>query len=88
MLTVTRYLGEMDDRLAAVEDEVADPRERLRRGIKAFAKYGIAHPAFLDCALPLLRQPADELRDQMSEAVWVRLGLAMAAPIGRLSRTL
>jgi AcrR family transcriptional regulator len=88
VLTVTRYLGEIDARLAAVEDEVADPRERLRRGMEAFAEYGIAHPAFLDCALSLLRQPAGELRDQMSDAVWVRLGLAMAAPIGRLSRTL
>jgi hypothetical protein len=56
--------------------------------MEAFAEYGIAHPAFLDCALSLLRQPADQLRDQMSDAVWVRLGRAMAAPIGRLSRTL
>src|SRR5215212_8419574 len=77
VLTVTRYLGEIDSRLAAVEDEAADPRERLRRGMEAFAEYGIAHPAFLDCALSLLRQPADELRDQMSDAVWVRLGQAI-----------
>jgi AcrR family transcriptional regulator len=88
VLTVTRYLAEIDGRLAAVESEVEGPRERLRRGMEAFADYGIAHPAFLDCALSLLRQPADELRDQMSDAVWVRLGRAMAAPIGRLSRTL
>jgi AcrR family transcriptional regulator len=88
VLTVTRYLAEIDDRLAAVEADADAPRERLRLGIEAFADYGIEHPAFLDCALSLLRQPAGELREQMSDAVWVRLGRAMAAPIGRLSRTL
>jgi AcrR family transcriptional regulator len=88
VLTVTRYLAEIDERLEGVEADVDDPRERLRRGMEAFADYGIEHPAFLDCALSLLRQPAGELRDQMSDAVWFRLGRAMAGPIGRLSRTL
>ena len=88
VLTVTRYLAEIDARLAAVEDETADPRERLRLGVEAFADYGIEHPAFLDCALSLLRRPAEALRAEVSGAVWARLGRAMAAPIGRLARLL
>src|SRR3954453_13614729 len=36
VLTVTRYLGEIDARLAAVEDDVNEPRERLRRAMEAF----------------------------------------------------
>src|SRR3954454_11730355 len=88
VLTVTRYLAEIEVLLRDADAEVSAPRERLRRRMEAFADYGIAHPAFLDCALSLLRQPADELQAQVSDAVWVRLGLAMAAPIGRLSRTL
>lgn len=88
VLTVTRYLAEIDARLEAVEAETDDPRERLRLGIEAFADYGIEHPAFLDCALSLLRQPADTLRTEVSGAVWARLGRSMAAPIGRLARAL
>jgi AcrR family transcriptional regulator len=87
-LTVTRYLSEIDARLEAVDAEGGDPRERLRQGVEAFADYGIEHPAFLDCALSLLRQPAETLRGEVSEAVWARLGRAMAAPIGRLARAL
>src|SRR5258705_2670887 len=66
VLTVTRYLAEIEALLRDVDAEASAPRERLRLGIEAFADYGIAHPAFLDCALSLLRQPADELQAQVS----------------------
>src|SRR5262245_35060852 len=88
VLTVTRYLAEVEALLRDVDDAVSDPRERLRRGMEAFADYGIAHPAFLDCALSLLRQPAEDLQAQVSAAVWVRLGRAMAACIGPLAGVL
>jgi AcrR family transcriptional regulator len=88
VLTVTRYLAEVEALLREVDEDVPDPQERLRRGMEAFADYGIAHPAFLDCALSLLRQPAADLQEQVSPAVWVRLGRAMAACIGRLADVL
>jgi AcrR family transcriptional regulator len=88
VLTVTRYLAEIEALLLAADARSGDPRVKLRRGFEAFADYAIEHPAFLDCALSLLRQPADELRDQVSPAVWVRLGRAMGACIGLLARQL
>ena len=88
VLTITRYLAEIDLLLETVDAETRDPRERLRRDFEAFAEYGIEHPAFLDCALSLLRQPAEELRAQVSEGVWLRLGVGMAACIGWLADVL
>lgn len=88
VLTITRYLAEIDALLQAVDKDTSDPRERLRRGFEALAEYGIEHPAFLDCALSLLRQPAQDLRAQVSDAVWHRLGRAMGTCIGWLADVL
>jgi AcrR family transcriptional regulator len=87
-LTTTTYLDEIAELLRGVEEEGGTPHDRLRRGFGAFADYGIAHPAFLDCALSLLRRPAGELRGQVSEAVWLRLGRATGACVGRLADVL
>jgi AcrR family transcriptional regulator len=84
-LTTTTYLDEIAELLQAVDEDGGAPRDRLRRGFGAFADYGIAHPAFLDCALSLLRQPAGELRAQVSEAIWLRLGRGTGACVGRLA---
>ena len=81
VLTVTRYLAEIKALLQAVDEETSDPPERLGRGFQAFAEYGIEYPAFLDCALSLLRQPAEDLHAQVSDTVWLRLGRAMGACI-------
>ena len=87
-LTTTRYLTEINALLDAVEQQTGDPAERLRRGFEAFADYGIAHPAFLDCALSLLRRPAGDLRAEVSYAVWLRLGQTVGACIGWLADVL
>src|SRR3954454_16996441 len=57
VLTVTRYLAEIEALLHDVDDRSDDPQDKLRLGFEAFADYAIEHPAFLDCALSLLRQP-------------------------------
>jgi AcrR family transcriptional regulator len=88
VLTITRYLAEINALLQSVDEETSDPPERLRRGFDAFAGYGIQHPAFLDCALSLLRQPAEDLHAQVSDAVWLRLGRAMGACVGWLADVL
>jgi AcrR family transcriptional regulator len=87
-LTTTRYLAEINALLEAVDEQTSDATERLRRGFEAFADYGIEHPAFLDCALSLLRQPAEDLRAQVSNAVWRRLGRAIGACIRWLADVL
>jgi AcrR family transcriptional regulator len=85
VLTITRYLAEINALLQAVDEETRDPSERLRHGFEAFADYGIDHPAFLDCALSLLRQPAEDLHEQLSDGVWLRLGRAIGACVGWLA---
>jgi AcrR family transcriptional regulator len=87
-LTTTRYLAEINALFDAVDEQTSDAPERLRRGFETFADYGIEHPAFLDCALSLLRQPAGDLRAQVSDAVWLRLGQATGACIRWLAEVL
>ena len=83
ILTVTSYLDEVAEALRAADAAVAggaggDPVTRMRASSEAFADYCLAHPAFLDCALSLMRRPAAELAESVSEGVWLRLGRGMA----------
>ena len=87
VLTVTLYLDELAERLEGV-DASAEPVARLREGWQRYADFCLEYPAFLDCALSLMRRPARELRERVSEAVWFRLGQGMAACLGPLERIL
>jgi len=87
-LTTTRYLAEINAMLIAVDEQTSSASERLRRGFEAFADYSIEHPAFLDCALSLLREPARDLQAEVSDIVWLRLGQTVGAWIGWLTDVL
>jgi AcrR family transcriptional regulator len=87
VLTVTRYLDELAERLREVAPE-GDPEARLRACAERYADYCLRYPAFLDCALSLMRRPARELRERVSEAVWLRLGRAMGACLAISARIL
>ena len=87
-LTTTHYLAEINALLDAVDKQATSANDRLRRGFEAFADYGIEHPAFLDCALSLVRQPAEDLRARVSDSVWHRLGRTTGACIGWLADVL
>ncbi|MFL5844584.1 MAG: TetR/AcrR family transcriptional regulator [Solirubrobacteraceae bacterium] len=82
ILTVTRYLaelsGRLDDAAASSEDHV----ERLEAVTGAFADFALEYPAFLDCAISLLRRPHEVLQELVSDAVWFRLGQGMASCLG------
>lgn len=82
ILTVTRYLAELSERLEAAAGEHDDPVERLEAVTGAFADFALEYPAFLDCAISLLRRPHEVLRETVSDAVWIRLGLGMASCLG------
>ena len=86
ILTVTHYLDELTDgpALGAVDD----PAGQLRAALEHFTAFCLRYPAFLDCALSLMRRPARELRDAVSDAVWLRLGQAMAAALEPLAEIL
>jgi AcrR family transcriptional regulator len=82
ILTITRYLSELSERLdeaaASSEEHVA----RLQAVTAAFADFALEYPAFLDCAISLLRRPHEVLRELVSDAVWIRLGQGMASCLG------
>ena len=78
VLTVAHYLEELGGLLEmAVEGDDA-PALRLERCTEAFARYCHRYPAFLDGSQALMRRPARELNEIVSESVWLRLGQGMA----------
>jgi AcrR family transcriptional regulator len=87
VLTATSYLDELLD-VELKLGEGDDPAERLREALDHFTRFCLRYPAFLDCALSLMRYPASELSALVSDGVWVRLGQAMAAGLERLSSIL
>jgi AcrR family transcriptional regulator len=85
--TVTHYLAELDERFAEVDDSL-DPLLQLREVSERYTSFCLEYPAFLDCALSLMRRPYAELAETVSEAVLFRLGQGMSACLSRLSRIL
>ena len=74
-LTLVGYLDELQDAKRAPSGAGgADHLERLQAIVGAFADYGLAHPAFVDCAQALMIRPGDELLDEISEGALFRLG--------------
>lgn len=87
-LTVTDYLNELADLLETAAASAGDPREALERVTEAYAGYCRRYPAFLDSSLALMHRPARELREIVSESVWLRLGQGMAGAIGQVADVL
>ena len=89
ILALISYLEELKEALGADGADGAGPEAALRQGIDRYAAFCLAHPAFLDCSLSLMRRPAAELRARVSEGTWFRLGRAMAdclAPLAAMLR--
>ena len=84
-LTLVGYLEELDARLAAADDPGADPVTRLRRITEAYIDYGLEYPAFVDCALTLMRRPGSELWEEISEGAMYRLGRGISTCLARVA---
>ncbi len=78
VLTVTHYLDEL-------REIALEPGADLREALDRFTRFCLRYPAFLDCALSLMRRPAGDLRERVSEGVWLRLGRSMAACLAPLA---
>lgn len=87
-LTLVTYLDELFEAATAADTPDLSPTERLPRLIGAFADYGTSHPAFVDCAQSLMRRTGPELLEEISEDAALRLGRAMARPLGLLTAVL
>lgn len=87
-LTLVEYLDELHTALADADAAGSDAADRLTRITGAFVDYGIAHPAFVDCAQTLMRRTGPELLDEMTESVLFRLGRAISACLAVLESAL
>ena len=73
-LTLVTYLDELHEALEDADRPAAAAAQRLEELIGAFVDYGLAHPAFIDCAQALMRRSGPELIDEISESALFRLG--------------
>ena len=76
-LTLVQYLDELRVALQESSDSVSEPRERLVAITGTFVDYGLAHPAFVDCAQAIMRRPGGDLLEEVSETAMLRLGQAI-----------
>lgn len=84
-LTLVGYLDELRGALEEAAATSGTPAARLTALVTAFVDYGVAHPAFVDCAQALMRRPGPELLDEVSEGALFRLGRAISGCLGVLA---
>jgi AcrR family transcriptional regulator len=87
-LALVGYLDELSAELVEAATTSQDASTQLAAIVSAFVEYGVAHPAFVDCAHSLMRRTGTELFDEISEGAMLRLGRAIAACLATLRRTL
>jgi AcrR family transcriptional regulator len=87
-LALVGYLDELAAALADAAAASSVPTTQLAALVSTFVDYGVAHPAFVDCAHSLMRRTGHELFDEISESAMLRLGRAIAACLTTLRRTL
>ena len=75
--TLLVYLDELGALLEQVPAQ-SDPVDELLDLASTYLRYGMDHPAFLDCCLALMRHPAEELAEEVSLAMMLRVTQAMA----------
>ena len=87
-LTLVQYLDELRVALEEAARTTAEPRAQLERLVEAFVDYGLAHPAFVDCAQAIMRRPGGDLLEEVSESAMYRLGQAIGGCLSVLTGTI
>jgi len=87
-LALVGYLDELGADLTEAAQSETQPRDQLAAVVSAFVDYGVAHPAFVDCAHSLMRRTGTELFDEISEGAMLRLGRAIASCLAVLRHAL
>lgn len=90
-LTLVSYLAELREALLAADapfTTAPDPRARVAALVGAFVDYGLAHPAFVDCAQSLMGRTGDELLAELSESALFRLGRGISSCLAVISAAL
>ncbi len=87
-LTLVGYLDELHEAMSVAAASSTEAPDRLGAVVGAFIDYGVAHPAFVDCAQSLMVRPGDELFDDISEGALFRLGRGITSCMTILSGVL
>jgi len=87
-LTLVEYLDELREALAAAIASARKPERQLSALVTAFVEYGVAHPAFVDCAQTIMRRTGPDLLDEMSESALFRLGRRISGCLSLLTQVL
>jgi AcrR family transcriptional regulator len=87
-LTLVGYLEELAAALEKAAAGKRTPGTRLAALVEAFVDFGVAHPAFVDCAQALMRRTGTELLDEISEGVMFKLGRVLASCLKLISDTI
>jgi AcrR family transcriptional regulator len=87
-LTLVQYLDELRVALQEAADTSDEPRAQLERLVEAFVAYGLAHPAFVDCAQAIMRRPGGDLLEEVSESAMYSLGQAISGCLSVLTHTI
>ncbi len=87
-LTLVTYLDELRGELEEAAAGHRDAGERLASLVGAFVDYGVAHPAFTDCAQALMRRSGPELLEEISEGALFRLGRGISSCLATLGGVL
>ncbi len=87
-LTLVSYLEELQGLLSEAARGSDQPMTQLEAVTEAFMDFGVAYPAFVDCAQTLMRRPGPELLDEISESSLFRLGRGISGCLTQLSDVL
>jgi len=87
-LTLVGYLDELREALATAIEGSDDPEQQLTSLVTAFVEYGVAHPAFVDCAQTIMRRTGPDLLDEISEGALFRLGRGISGCLALLTQVL
>lgn len=90
-LTLVSYLAELREVLLEADAPFATTTQahaRVSALVGAFVDYGVAHPAFVDCAQSLMGRTGDELLGELSESALFRLGRGISGSLAVISAVL
>jgi AcrR family transcriptional regulator len=81
-LVIVSYVDDFLRDVAELPDE-GSATERVAAFTETFLDFCLTHPAFLDCAMTMLRQPGTELLERISEGAMLQMGRAVASALHR-----
>jgi AcrR family transcriptional regulator len=81
-LVIVSYVDDFLAAVAALSDE-GPAADRLTDFAETFLDFCLDHPAFVESAMTMLRQPGSELLQVVSEGAMLQMGRAVAAALHR-----